>query len=275
MRTALHCNPPITSMGAISVKRTIISLGILGTFMTFGIVVTASAEETKKDKAEFIGCTDEARLAMRKLARAVKHAKSYSDNANVSMKMEAGQAMDSPMSFIFVKPNRFRMRTQMNEVNSDGKQLTVFLKHNQRYIVKPLKSDVAKQVARYSTGMWLDFGIGQLFLSDSPEQYLAERLTDLEIDGSESIDGERCTILDGFMKTSEPSPFKGDIQARLWLRESDFMIRKFEIKVEPDTEEEGGEENQALSMITNFTVTYDIIEIAVNEIGRASCRERV
>ena len=231
---------------------------------------TAGWVHAEEDEVEFKGYTRHAELAVRKLLKTVSQLKTYSDDATFQVKMSMGFSRgDMPASFSYEKPRRFRLRTEAHDVCSNGKELTVYQKRARRYIAKPLEKDIDKQIRPYSAGSRIEFSIGRFLLAVSHEKYFAEQFTDLDRNGEETIEGERCIVLTGSIANAQRfDGSSGEADATLWLRKSDSMVRRLEIDLSPveDEEDEDEEEQSPLRMfMRGVKVIYDVRDLKVNE----------
>jgi len=107
-------------------------------------VMPAIAGDEEKT-VEFEGYSRRAEAAVERMFRALGKLKSYSDEAVI--KFETGMSFSQPeqdVAFTYVKPKRFRIKAENNELVSDGKQLTVYMKNMQRYKTTPLSQSSSR-----------------------------------------------------------------------------------------------------------------------------------
>lgn len=238
------------------------------------LICTTSIQPTRADEKsiEFEGYSPAAERAIMQLVDAVRHLKTYSDDA--VFKMETNMPFfpenEQSVAFAYAAPKRFKITSQQHEVYSDGKELTVFAKAMRRYTVEPLKKDVARQVKKYFGSMGMTFGIAELVLEDDPRKPIAKNFIDLDVAAHEAIEGDRCTRLDGLMKGSRFGPFGGgdsEIPVSLWLRDSDHLIRRIEIDMAESMKEQAEEDEgmQFFAMIEELKMVLDVRDLKVNK----------
>ncbi len=169
------------------------------------------------------GYSRQARGVADRLIRSISKVETYS--AAFSFTFETGDMpMGAPtqkMTFVYERPNRFRIGTDMHDMVSDGKQLTVYAKNIRRYKTEKLKPDIQKQLAAYTRAFSLDFGVESLFLAKDPRKLLGDRIREVDVAGDDTLDGERCTLIEGVIGFSAMGMGDAEMPITLWLRRSD------------------------------------------------------
>jgi outer membrane lipoprotein-sorting protein len=224
----------------------------------------AIAADNEKD-VEFEGYSSRAETAVERMLRALDKLKSYSDEAVI--KFETGMSFaqqEQDVAFTYVKPKRFHIKAQNNELVSDGKQLTVFMKNMQRYKTTPLKEDIGTQISSYVGAMGMSFGAAELMLAKNAKEVFAKQFKELDLTGKEEIDGDRCLVLEGAW-TSTIQWFPDEQPpVSVYLRESDFMIRRIEIDL-LEIMKKQFEENNTPLMVDRYEIIYDVRGLQINE----------
>lgn len=214
----------------------------------------------------FDGYSARAEAAVERMLRGVSRLKTYADDAVI--KMEMGAALQQPemvMSVVYEAPHRFHIRTMVHEVVSDGRTLSVYMKQSRRYKVEPLERDVGEQIGQYVGALGLDFGVAELLVSEDPRKAFADTFKGLDVTGLESIDGDRCLVLEGVMGEALMNMAGADVPATLYIRERDMMLRRLELDLLEGVKEqfEGAE---ALSgMLEEYRLVYDVRGLVVNK----------
>ncbi len=218
------------------------------------------------DKVSFDGYSPRAEAAVEALLRSIGSLSTYSDDA--VMKMETGlsfQQMEQAVSFKYAKRRRFRIRSDQDDVVSDGKKLTVYQKNMRRYTVKPLEKDVAKQVRPYAGGMGTGFSIAQLFLAKDKGKYFAETFKELDVTGRDTINGDRCLLLEGTTESSLMGLSDEAAPVVLWLGESDHMIRRVELDLLEAMKKQFDENQGMVLPFKEYKLVYEVRDVKVDE----------
>jgi len=224
----------------------------------------ARAEEEAK---EFEGYSARAKAAVERMLASLARLENYSDEAVYRVVTDASFKMpDQPVRCSFSRPKRFRVRTSEQDICSDGRQLTVYLKNMQRYQVVPLEEDLGKQLGTYTRGMGLRFGAAELLLAQKPAEILAEQVQDLELVGKDDVDGTPCVKLQGTMKSSRLGFGDSEVPITLWLRESDFLLRQVELDLTDMLKRQFEDNEEGVQpRLTEYRMVYDLRNIKVNE----------
>ncbi|MCH7996070.1 MAG: redoxin domain-containing protein [Planctomycetes bacterium] len=248
-----------------------------GTVSCVGIVmIAAPASIMAEDKTvEFDDYSRAAERAVDQLLLSIARLKTYRDDAVIEMKTGMAFGRDAQeVGFAYAKPNRLHIRTNEHEVVSDGKELTVYVKGMRRYKTAPLEKDIGKQIEQYVGGGRMGFGVSEMFTAANPRKWFAKRFKGLEITGRETIDDERCIVLEGMLETDAMGMVDTDAPVVIYLRESDGLIRRVEVDMldaikaqfgggEDDDDDES--ETPTFFPFKEYTVVYDVVDIEVNQ----------
>lgn len=187
-------------------------------------------------------------------------------SAEVSVRIDTGMPFTQNPSKSTVKyaaPKRIYVKTPSNMVVSDGREITTYIKRIRRYVTRPLRGDVDKQVKRYvDAGMGLDFHLARLVASKERRRYFAERFRRLTVRGEETIDGDACVKLEGrFGRAVKGVP---DEPVVLYVRKTDDMIRRIELDrlaAINDRYKEG----ETGFRFEKYVVTMDVTKLRIDE----------
>ena len=218
------------------------------------------------DEVSFEGYSPRAQATVEALIKAIGEVSTYSDNT--IFKMETGMSFaqaGQTASFKWAKGRRFRIRSEQSDVLSDGKRLTVYHKNMRRYTVEPLEKDVGKQVRHYFGGMGSSFSIAGLLLAKDKRKYFAKAFKELDVTGRDTIDGDRCLLLEGTTDSSMMGLSDESTPVVLWLRESDHMIRRVEFDL-LEAMKKRFDDNQGMVMpFTEYKWVYDVRDLKIDE----------
>jgi peroxiredoxin/outer membrane lipoprotein-sorting protein len=196
----------------------------------------------------------------------MRQVKSYRDEgemrAETDPPMPGADGQTFQNAFVFERPNRFRIKSMMQEVICDGKELTIYLPQTQRYKVMPARAEIEKQLATYAgpSNMW--YSVGQLFIAQRPEQLFAEYFRRLDVTGRETVEGERCAVLKGTAELSAMGFTANDLPVTIWMRESDGIVRRVELDMTEALKKQIGE---APFEINSYHLIYDVKGLRVDE----------
>ncbi|MCH8251501.1 MAG: redoxin domain-containing protein [Planctomycetes bacterium] len=247
-----------------------------GTVSCVGIVMIAAPASIMADDktVEFDDYSRAAERAVDQLLLSIARLKTYRDDAVIEMKTGMAFGQDAQeVGFAYAKPNRLHIRTNDHEVVSDGKELTVYVKGMRRYKTAPLEKDIGKQIEQYVGGGRMGFGVSEMFTAANPRKWFAKRFKGLEITGRETIDDERCIVLEGMLETDAMGMVDTDAPVVIYLRESDGLIRRVEVDMLDAIKAQfgGGDDDDDESETPTFfpfkeyTVVYDVVDIEVNQ----------
>jgi peroxiredoxin/outer membrane lipoprotein-sorting protein len=230
-----------------------------------------------KDRVEFKGFSQPAERMIERLFHTLRSMRSYSDEGVIQMVTGPTGTDDQPASFAYVKPRRFHVRGPQHDVYCDGKELTVYSRQVNRYIVTPVQKDVGRQIERYAEFM-LKMSVAELVLGEQPKKEFADDFHNLEVADREDIDGQQCVKLVGEYGGTMMGVIEEPVPVILWLRESDSMIRRLEIdlfeaikaKFAGEQTDEEGETVAAPLPFKEYRIVYDVRNIRVNEPPSAS-----
>ncbi len=233
--------------------------------------VWAEDKEPREKKAEFVGISRTAQPIVDKWLAVIEDAKSYSDEATVDMKtgMPFG-GNEQKASFTYVKPDKFRITNQMMDVVSDGKELTVYRKNNKRYITETLHADKMTQIRKHGISTMAQFSLAELMLASDPKAVAADRFRNLNTAGSEEIDGDKCVILEGNLVNAGASSDEHGQPLKMFIREKDWTLRRFELDISPRQSEEDQEKEEEENPFARFIgrdmrAVYELKKAAVNQ----------
>lgn len=239
------------------------------------VMITAPASIMAEDKTvEFDDYSRAAERAVDQLLLSIARLKTYRDDAVLEMKTGMAFGQDAQeVGFAYAKPNRLHIRTNDHEVVSDGKELTTYVKAMRRYKTAPLEKDIGKQIEQYIGGGQMGFGVSEIFTAANPRKWFAKRFKGLDVTGKETIDDDRCIVLEGTLKTDSMGMVDTDAPVVMYLRESDGLIRRVEVDMLDAIKAQfgGGDddddesETPAFFPFKEYTVVYDVIDIEVNK----------
>jgi outer membrane lipoprotein-sorting protein len=225
----------------------------------------AAAEEPEK-KAELPGYTAKAKTVVERYVEALRRVKSYSGETVMKVQGGMGVQEEQRREFSYLAPNKFRIVTSNHEIVSDGKQVTIYAKAMRRYVVQPLQKDPVKQIRRYLDTNGVVVDVAEMMISRDPLAILGEQVEDLDLTGTESVDGDRCLVLEG--KAAIGGFFANldvEVPATLYLGERDNMLRRVEIDL-GDAMKAQFEDNEAMqAAMGEYRVVMTVEKLKINE----------
>jgi outer membrane lipoprotein-sorting protein len=232
------------------------------------ILVTGSPANGDSEKAPRLkGFSPTAESAFRDTAQSIRRLKRYSDEAVVKVEtgIGFGGMPEQKVAFASADGRRFRIQTAQQLAVSDGKKLYVVRENIRRYTEEPLNEDLEKQTKPYLTAGGPATGIGRMFLTKNPLNHISEYFEDMDMAGSETIDGDPCIRYDGNLKTKELQAFMPnatEVPGSVFLRTRDNLIRRIELDLSAAMEE--GEQSW-MARFTEYRLVIDIKGIKLNE----------
>ncbi len=230
------------------------------------VVSLVSGTRAGDEPAEFKDYTPAGKMIVERMLKAVSKLETYSDRAefnNVMSEKFGRRAQKSP--FAYARPNKFRIETAKEEVVSDGKKLTVYMKAMRRYTSDDVRKDAGEQVERFLGYRGLSFSVGQLILSKNPRKIFAENFERIDLAGDEKIDGERCLKLVGFTQSTAFGMGDMEVPVSIWIRKADHMIRRIEVDLMAAMKKLYGDRVGGNMPFKEFLIVYDVRDMEVNE----------
>ncbi|KAA0223971.1 MAG: DUF2092 domain-containing protein [Planctomycetota bacterium] len=235
--------------------------------LTLSVTVNAASQETEERDNPLEGYSERAISLQKRTFETFRDLKSYSDDGIVEMKTDAafGRMNEGQkITFAMAGGRRFRLDTPTHTVASDGRELTVYMKNAQRYQVKPIEEDIAKQIEEYLGLAGMNIAVGQIMLSPKPAKLFTSIFKELDVAGSERVGEDDCAVLEGKMNASEIPMVTSDTPARVYLRKRDGLIRRVEIDLSEMMKKQMEQAPGGMS-VSEFKVVYDVRDIRVNE----------
>ncbi|UCG16603.1 MAG: DUF2092 domain-containing protein [Phycisphaerales bacterium] len=234
-----------------------------------GLAACAVAHAADKGEGDnFETYSPRARAIIEKMAKTVERLRSYEDQATFRMETDATsfaqEAQD--VSFVYMHPNRFRVKSQIGELACDGEQVTIYMKHMRRYKVVALTDDKGQLetlVSQHSGAMGMSVGNGYLILSKTPQKKLAKHFRNLDVTGRDSLDGDRCLVLEG-LSAALGAWADRDVPATIWMRELDGLVRRVELDFSEMMKEQMKASGASIKF-EEYRFVYDVGELRLNE----------
>jgi hypothetical protein len=202
-------------------------------FLILAAGIAAPAAAQSGDELNLEGISPDAKAILARMSRSLRRISTYADQGITRMESDSpilSQQPEQPASFEYWKPNRFIARTVMMELACDGRQLTVAMPQLQRYKRIPAEENLAEQLEPYWESNGFPITMARLVLSRRPDQLFAEWISQLELTGSERIDGKPCAVLQGL--TSFPIvPGADESPITFWIQEDNAILRRVELDV--------------------------------------------
>lgn len=242
---------------------------LLGAGMLLLTVGPARGQDAKD--SPFEGYSRSAESVVENMIRSMSKLRTYSDAAVMRFDTDMGfNPPEQKLPFRFQSPGKFVIESDMHKFVSDGKELTILMKQNNRYKTEPVAEDVYKQIAGHAGGgAFMLFSAADMLLSDRPHKRFGEMFKELDVGDHVMIDGDRCVELRG--RLSGPW-FGGEdrrIDVVILVRESDMMLRQIDIDASEMVRKQAGAAEGAMQG-TRYHMIYDVKDIRTDARFEAS-----
>ncbi len=240
-----------------------------GWLVCVAAVAGSAARAEDPPPSPFEGYSRAAESVVENMIRSMSKLRSYSDAAVFRFDTDMDfSPPEQKLPFLFQAPGKFVIDSDMHRMVSDGKQLTVLMKQNNRYKTEPLEEDVYKQVAQHAGGgAFMMFSAVDMLLSERPHKRFGELFKELDVGDRVTIDGDRCIELRGRLEGMWFDAQASRIDVVIAVRESDMILRRIDIDASEVLRKQAAEGAMTGS---RYHLVYDVRDIRTDARFEAS-----